>query len=151
MEFNSPFATMLGLNIPVGNEVWACLIHFGQLVERLCANSFTHSDLVILESQIKIFFSEFFDLFPDVNMKLKVHFRIHYPTMIRRFGPLVKTLRFEPKHSYLKSSLSGNKNRKNIWLSLAKCHQYMMYLHYSKEFLLQHNCLRGVGTMEVCI
>ena len=29
---------MLGLNIPVGNEIWACLIHFAQLVERLCAS-----------------------------------------------------------------------------------------------------------------
>ena len=141
---------MLGLKIPVGNEVWACLIHFAQLLERLCANSSTHSDLVILESEIKSFFSEFIGLFPEVNMKLKAHFLIHYPTIIRRFSPLVKTLRFESKHSYFKSSLSGNKNRKNVWLSLAKRHQYMMYLHYSKEFLLEHNCPRGVGTMEVC-
>ena len=74
-------------------------------------------------------------------MKPKLHFLIHYPTMIRRFGPLIKTLRFASKHSYFKSSL----------LSLTKRRQYMMYLHYSKEFLLQHNCPRGVGTMELCI
>ena len=140
---------MLGLNIPVGNEVWACLVHFAQLVERLCANLFTQSDLVIFESEIKSFFSEFIDLFPEVNMKPKTHFLIHYPTMIRRSGPFVKTLRFESKHSYFKSSLSGNKNRKNVWLSLAKRHQYMMYLHYSKEFLLEHNSPRGVSTMKV--
>ena len=47
---------MLGLNIPVGNKVWACLIHFAQLVGRLCANSFTHSDLVIMEPEIKFLF-----------------------------------------------------------------------------------------------
>ena len=62
---------MLGLNVPVGNEVWACLIHFAQVVEHLCANSVTHSDLVILESEIKSFFSEFIDLFTDVNQKRK--------------------------------------------------------------------------------
>ena len=45
---------MLGLNIPVGNKIWACLTHFAQLVERLCANSFTHSELVILELETKI-------------------------------------------------------------------------------------------------
>ena len=144
-------AFTLDLNIPVGNEVWACLIHFAQLVERLCANSFTHSDLVILESEIKSFFAEFIDLFPHVNMKPKAQFLIHYLTMIGVFGPLVKTLRFQSKHSYFKSSLSGNKNRKNVWLSLAKRHQYMMYLHYSNEFLLEHNCPRGVSTMEACI
>ena len=71
--------------------------------------------------------------------------------MIRRFGPLVKTSRFESKHSYFKPFLSGNKNKKNVWLSLAKGHQYIMYLHYSKEFLLEHNCPRGFSTMEVCI
>ena len=111
----------------------------------------THSDLVILEPEIKSFFSEFIDLFPEVNMKLKAHFLIQYPTMIKRFGSLVKTLRFESKHSYFKSSLSDNKNRKNVWLSLAKRHLYMIYLHYSKEFLLEHNCPRGFSTMEECV
>ena len=42
---------MLGLKIPVGNEVWACLIHFAQLVERLCANSFTHSFTLLFWNQ----------------------------------------------------------------------------------------------------
>ena len=27
----------------------------------------------------------------------------------------------------------------------------MMYLHYRKEFLLEHNCPGGVSTIEVCI
>ena len=27
----------------------------------------------------------------------------------------------------------------------------MMYLHYSKKFLLEHNCPRGVSTIEVCV
>ena len=72
--------------------------------------------------------------------------------MIKIFGPLVKTLRFESKHSYFKSSLSGNNNRKNVWLSLAKRLQcYMMYLHYNKDFLLEHNCSGGVSTIKVFI
>ena len=133
---------MLGSNIPF----WPCLIYFAQLVEHLCANSFTNSDLVILKSEIKFLF-RIHCLISDVNMNPKMHFLIHYPTIIRRFGPLVKILRFESKHIYFKSSLSGNKNRKNVWLLLAKRHQYMMYLHYSKEFLLEHNCPRGVGKM----
>ena len=153
MEFNNlPFATMLGLNIPVGNEVWACLIHFAQLAEHLCTNPFTHSDLVTQELEIKSLFSEFIDLFPDVSIKPKACFLIHYPTMIKIFGPLVTTLRFESKHSYFKSSLSGNNNRKNVWLSFAKRLQYhMMYLHYNKDFLLEHNCPGGVSTIKVCI
>ena len=35
------------------------------------------------------------------NMKPKFHFFRHYAT-IKWFGPLVKTVRFEVKHQYLK-------------------------------------------------
>ena len=35
----------------------------------------------------------------DVNRKPKAHFIRHYPEMIGPFGPLIKTVRFEVKHS----------------------------------------------------
>ena len=69
--------------------------------------------------------------------------------MISRFGPLVKTLRFESKHSFFKSALALNKNRKNIFQSMAKKHQFWMYLHYSSmdnEIISQ-----GIGITEVPI
>ena len=45
-------------------------------------------------------------------MKPKAYFLIHYPEMIRRFGPLVKTLRFETKHQYFKSLIYGKTGKK---------------------------------------
>ena len=58
--------------------------------------------------------------------------------MIKVFGPLVKTLRFEAKHSFFKSSIGLSKNRKNIFQSMAKRHQMFMYLHYQNQNLLSH-------------
>ena len=72
------------------------------------------------------------------NIKPKSHYLQHYPQMIKAFGPLVKTLRFESKHGYFKSTFSGSKNRKNICYSLVKRHQMLMYLNYKKPNLLEH-------------
>ena len=40
--------------------------------------------------------------------------------MIEIFGPLVKTVSFEAKHSYFKSCLAGNKNRKKYFSNYGK-------------------------------
>ena len=59
--------------------------------------------------------------------------------MIKQFGLLIKTLRFEAKHCYFKTVFHGSKNRKNICLTLAKRHQMPIYLNYIEEDLLKHN------------
>ena len=94
---------MLGeLIIEENNCVCIYLIKFSILVERLCASSFSNSDLIILDFVIEEFFDTYYQLFPDANMKPKSHFLRHYTEMIKRFGPLVQTLRFEAKHQYFK-------------------------------------------------
>ena len=59
--------------------------------------------------------------------------------MIRRFGSLVKTLRFESKHQYFKALTHSTKNNKNICQSLAKRHQFMIYLQYAKDYFLDYH------------
>ena len=105
---------MLGEYVEIDNEFWNFLVLFCQLTERLCALEFSNSDLVYLDESLHSFFSKYMSKFPDVIIKPKAHFIQHYPQMISRFGPLVKTLRFESKHSFFKSALASNKNRKNI-------------------------------------
>ena len=105
---------MLGEHVEIDNEFWNLLVLFCQLTERLCALEFSNSDLVYLDESLHSFFSKYMSKFPDVIIKPKAHFIQHCPQMISRFGPLVKTLRFESKHSFFKSALASNKNRKNI-------------------------------------
>ena len=128
---------MIGHEIHEGNEVWSCYIKFVQLVERLCALPFTFKESKILEILIPEFFQLYLQLFSDINMTPKAHFLTQYPEMIRRFGPLVKTLRFEAKQ-YFNSVIHLCKSRKNIFLTMTKRHQFMMYLHNSKECFLEH-------------
>ena len=70
-------------------------------------------------------------------MKPKGHFLQHYPAMIRTFGPVVKTLWFESKNTYFKSTFQSNKDRKNVCYSMAERHQMLMYIHYVKSSLLE--------------
>ena len=131
-------ALMIEHEIDESNEVWTSYIKFVQLVERLCAPSFTFEELKTLEILIQEFFQLYLQLFPDINMKPKAHSLTHYPEMIKHFGPLVRTLRFEAKHQYFKSITHLCRNRKNIFLTMTKRHQFMMYLYYSKECFLEH-------------
>ena len=86
--------------------------------------------------------------FPTANIKPKAHFLRHYPDMIRQFDPLVKTLRFESKHQYLKSFSQMTKNRKNVCQLSAKRYQFIMYLHYSKEYFLDHKSIHSFNFKE---
>ena len=117
---------MIGSLIPLGNNVWSVYIEFVQIVEILCSNEFTNIDLLLLQNNIGTFFPKYMDVFPKVIMKPKGHFLQHYPAMIRKFGPLIKTLTFESKNGYFKSTFQSNKNRKNVCYSIAERHQMLM-------------------------
>ena len=124
--------------IPESDECWQTFLKFLQVEERLCSPYFSNSDLVVLDSQLYDFIKSYFEVFQDAKLKPKSHYLQHYPQMIKAFGPLVKTLRFESKHGYFKSTFSGSKNRKNICYSLVKRHQMLTYLNYKKPNLLEH-------------
>ena len=82
---------ILGPHVPKGNSYRDLFINFVQLVEKLCSLSFTSTELVLIAEHIQLFFSKYVQLFDDVKLKPKAHFNFHYPHMIERFGPLVKT------------------------------------------------------------
>lgn len=57
----------------------------------------------------------------------KLHFMIHYPTVIKRMGPLTNLwcMRYEGKHAVLKALIHKFKNFKNVAKTLAKKVQQM--------------------------
>ena len=82
------------------------------------------------------------ECFPEnKGLKPKFHFLIHYPTLIKKFGPLIYlwTLRFEAKHSYFKGLINQIKCWKNITYTLAKRHQYLQCYHNTAR----HNFLQS--------
>ena len=77
-----------------------------------------------LEYLIPNFLSTFVELFPN-EMKPKFHYLLHYPTQIKKLGPLshIWCMRFEGKHQYFKRIASQLSNFRNVSFSLAKRHQ----------------------------
>ena len=123
----------IGGFIPEGNTTWDLYLKFLVIMERLTANSFSLADIGYLAFLLEAFFSDFLEAYPDSNLKPKGHFLLHYPLQIKKYGPLVKTLRFESKNGILKEKVHLTKNKKNIPYTLSKRHQMSMYLLYKKE------------------
>ena len=128
------FSIVVGSFLPQSDSAWLIYLQFQQISERLCTPKFSRRNLVFLQSLIDEFFPQFLDEFGEnYDLKPKDHFLQHYPKIIQIFGPLVKTLRFEAKHSYFKSCLAGNKNRKNIFQTMAKRHQMYVSCLFTEE------------------
>lgn len=55
------------------------------------------------------------------TLKPKFHYTTHYPTLIKRYGPLyyISSMKYEAKHKMLKNYCKNNSCRKNLSLSLA--------------------------------
>ena len=92
---------IIGDLIPFDNSVWPLYINFVDIVLRLCASTFSNDDLVVLQAAIDEFLPKYLLCFPHLHLKPKAHYLRHYPDMIRQFGPLVKTLRFEAKNIHI--------------------------------------------------
>lgn len=66
------------------------------------------------------------------NLTIKFHNLVHYPRLIREYGPLIHTwsMRYDAKHKVLKSVATSVATRKNLSFTIAKKSQ----LHLSHEF-----------------
>lgn len=63
--------------------------------------------LSLMKTLVEDYLESRFTLFPDVPLRLKHHYLIHYPQLCLHFGPLIHlwTMRFESKHSYFKRAI----------------------------------------------
>ena len=79
------------------------------------------TDPDVLEALIFEFFAMFNRLFPDVNPINKFHHLIHYPEMMRLFGPPIRywCMRFEAFHNLIKRKAQVNCNFINLPKSVA--------------------------------
>ena len=145
------FPLMFGGYIDEMDEHWKLCLSFIILVEKLCAHAFNAESLRNLDQTIRRFIYLYSELYPEVNVKPKLHFLTHYPLNIKKFGPLAKTLRFESKHSYFKNCITKSKNRKNMAYSMVRHHQMMMYLEYKKTKYFGDDEMKLTSSHEVRI
>lgn len=126
---------LLGDIIPAENEHWHLLLLLLQIMNIVFSPSLTVGMTVYLKHLIADHHRLFKVLYPLRNLLPKHHFMIHYPSIIRKVGPLLYlwSMRFEAKHKMLKDNF---KNFKNIKKSLAKKHRMAIAFHW-ETFPLQ--------------
>ena len=90
---------MVGTFISETDSAWLIYLLFLNISERLYCPKFSHEDLVYRQFLIDKFFPN-------------SHFLQHYPKIIEKFCPYVKSFRFEAKHPYFKSCLALKKKKK---------------------------------------
>lgn len=101
------------------------LLH--KITELICAQKISVNQVYCMQELIIEYLEKRFEEFPDIPLRAKHHFILHYPAMTLKFGPLIRmwTMRFESKHSYFKKSAQRSQNFLNITKSLSEKHQLL--------------------------
>lgn len=129
------FGLMIGDLIPKGDRVWSFFLNLQRLVDICLKSNFNDFDIQELESVIAKHHKEYCAIFAQ-HLKPKAHFLTHYPTIIKRAGPLklLWSMRNEGKHKELKKYASSISSRVNLCYSLSvKVSFKMAYLFCDDE------------------
>ena len=119
------------------NEIWQLYLLLKQIVELVCCKFVTQSQIAIMQVLIEDYLDRRSAAFPDVGLRPKHHYLLHYASLTLQFGPLMHlwTLRFESKHSYFKRCIRYCQNFKNVCAMLSERHQLLQaYLSEGELF-----------------
>lgn len=97
----------------------------------------------VLFSQIRLFFD------PPLNCINKLHHLLHYPQMMREWGPapLAETSRFEGEHQPLKERVQSSKNTKNV--SKTATDRVAMVFSYDHSYEHKEAVLNPMGSFNL--
>lgn len=115
------------------DSYWNLLLLLIQIVNIVFSPVVTHGMTCYLKHLISDHHKLFKSLLPERNLIPKHHHMIHYPSCIRKIGPLIHMwcMRFEGKHKFFKKSV---KNFKNITKTLVKKHQNQLAFHFENFY-----------------
>ncbi|XP_064641941.1 uncharacterized protein LOC135496511 [Lineus longissimus] len=132
----------LFLHLKVQNpedETWKLILLLREIVELVCSPKIAEGQVAYLLVLIEEYLNERKNIFPDVKLRPKHHYLIHYPRLILQCGPLIRswTMRFESKHAYFKTHVRHCANFINLTKSLTTKHQLLQaYLRQGEYFCL---------------
>jgi hypothetical protein len=130
------------------NSYWHLYLLLRDIVALICAPTATENMSAYLKILTEGYLTQRKVLFPDVPLRPKHHYLLHYPELMIQFGPLIRvwTLRFEAKHSYFKECARKLHNFKNLPLTLSERHQLLQaYLHEGNLFQQQLQVEKGIN------
>lgn len=140
---------MVGSYVPP-NKYWNCYILLREVVDVIMAPVVRRSWIPYLEEKISEFLSTFQKIFPD-GVTPKMHFLVHYPSLLLKYGPLVNLscMRFEAKHQYFKKVSTVVCNFKNITKTLARRHQLRQCWEQAEKKSIGYEVCNASGSSEV--
>ncbi len=129
---------MIGDLIPEDHPLWRLATLFLDVLDQVLSPVISQRDIHYMQQVIEDFLTEFRNNFPGTRIKPKGHYMLHYPTLTKKFGPLVHvgTQRFDAKHDAHKQKAARSKNKINICKTMAKGHQTRQALFHAKENIL---------------
>lgn len=132
---------LVGDKVPRDNAQWQCFLTLLKICELCSAFKLSEDSAAYLEVLIEEHHSQFKILYSDASIIPKMHFMIHYPQQIIKYGPLIHTwtMRHEAKLRIIKRAAKVS-NFKNVCQSVAKRHQHLLcYYMHSKMMLSKSN------------
>ncbi|XP_019860559.1 PREDICTED: uncharacterized protein LOC109588897 [Amphimedon queenslandica] len=119
------FPLLIGDLVSEDDEHWSNMLTLCEIVDNIFGPKCSSKSLDHLDHLIRLFLTQFKTLYPDQSIIPKMHYLIHYPSCMRRFGPLSRhwCMRFEAKNNYFKEMAHVIGNYKNIAKTLSLRHQ----------------------------
>ena len=132
------FPLLVGDKVPGEDEHWLSFL----LLLKICNLSLSpicnHDTIAYFKLAIEEKLSTFRQIYPDSRIIPKLHYLVHYPSQVEKFGPLIHswTMRHESKLSFVKS-VSRRSNFKNVPKTVCEKHQlwHCYKLHVENTYL----------------
>ncbi len=143
-----PFVLVEKSNVATDNIYFQFISELCDIVKLTLAPVISIHTILVLTTLIASHLREFKHLFPNKNIIPKQHYMVHFPSALRRFGPLTQVwcMRFEGKYHFVKQRIRGNPNFKNIEKAIAdRCAMYECSLNVGHSHALFKNDL-GVSS-----
>ncbi|XP_011879293.1 PREDICTED: uncharacterized protein LOC105568321, partial [Vollenhovia emeryi] len=140
------FGLMLGDLVPEDVESWHLYLKLKSIVDIVSTPYVNLRSLSYLSILISEQHEMYLTVFPNVTLKPKHHYMLHYPQVMRRVGPLwpICCLRWEAKHRPLKQAAHATNSRRNLPLTLAIKHQLNLCARFISQKPLGEKYCFGV-------
>jgi hypothetical protein len=131
---------MIGCYIPEDDDVWLFFLDLLKILDIVMDPCVTESNLRYLDSLVYSHHKFYIDTFKD-NLKNKHHNMIHYSTVIRKIGPLLRIwcMRLESLNKGLKDYGKNITCRKNLAKSVATKEQLKLSDRFFSNTIINWN------------
>ena len=124
--------------IPAFSEHWQLLIYLQEILDLVMAPKLYESSLLYFDRVYASFLELFKSLYPNQSIRPKMHFGVHFSTIVRKNGPMRTfwAMNYERLNGNFKQPTHVMNNYRNVPLTLAKKHQCsVLEAQLSKDYL----------------